>query len=213
MNISSTLPNLDEIGINSGTDKSSKKHNYLSFYEIFVAPLRNKKVKVMEIGVFNGASLRMWRDYFPDGYVLGVDNKPHTLVHAGERIDVRHGDQNFPDGLANLAQEFGPFDIIIDDGSHLWHHQINTMKALLPLVKSGGIYIVEDLQTSFGEYIANYGTPDGEPAARYCLKFAERVIADRALKLDLEPDPFLAQASKLVRAVQFSNRVAVFLRR
>jgi len=204
---------LDEIGILHKTDKSSKKHNYLAVYEQVLQSMRDKPIKLLEIGIFNGASLRMWRDYFPQGKIVGVDNKPQALEHAGERIEVYHGDQADPDGLIALATKHGPFDVIIDDGSHIWWHQIATMRALLPLVRSGGHYILEDLHTSFGEYVPNYGVNSKETAASFCFRFAERVLADRALKLDPEPDPFLAAAPQLVSKVLIANRTAIFYRK
>jgi Methyltransferase domain len=207
------LRSLDEIGIACGTDKSSTKHHYLELYDDALRHLRFAPVRLMEIGVFNGSSLRMWRDYFPNGTIVGVDNKRHSLKHSGGRISVHLGDQADPDGLIDLAKEHGPFDIIVDDGSHIWNHQIKTMTALLPLVKPRGIYILEDLHTSFGPYIKDYSVGGGETGASFVLRFAERVLGDRFHKLDDEPEELMANAARLVRSVQICNRTAIFRRR
>lgn len=206
-------PSLDELGLAHGTDKSSAKHNYFEVYERALAHLREEPIRLLEIGVFNGGSLRTWRDYFANGHIVGVDNQAHTLKHAGDRIDVILGDQDDPAGLKAIARAHGPFDVIIDDGSHIWRHQISTLQALLPLVKPGGVYILEDLHTSYGGFRREYGQGGGEPAASYVLNFANRVLGDRYMVLTEEPDPFLASAAKLVRSIQLCNRTAIFQRR
>jgi len=213
MDTPAPLPTLDALGLLHGTDKASVSHGYLKIYDDLLAPLRHGPRRILEIGVKGGASLRMWRDYFPEGQIFGADINPATLSQAGERISVHLADQSKPETLVKLVKENGPFDVIIDDGSHIWKHQNDTMRALLPLVKSGGFFIVEDLQTSYGPNAHKYSLGGGETAGSFCLRFAERVLAGNTLKLDPEPDPFFASAWRLVHNVTFAKHTAIFHRR
>jgi hypothetical protein len=123
---------------------------------MFKAVFRNKTVKrILEIGIgykdlmepfvpqyIHGASLRMWRDYFPDAEIYACDILPETLINDG-RIHSIEVDQSKASDLEKLLP-WGPFDVIIDDGSHLPLHQIFTAKFLLPHLSRGGMYVIED---------------------------------------------------------------------
>ena len=94
---------LDEIGLKHGTDKASPHHNYLNFYETFMAPLREQPVCLLEIGVYKGASLATWREYFPYARIVGVDIQPSAKQFEAERVRVELADQSNLEHLAQLA--------------------------------------------------------------------------------------------------------------
>ena len=119
-----TLSSLEEIGRRHCTDKSTWLHNYLGFYERFLAPIRHRATSVLEIGVFQGHSLTMWEEYFPKAEVVGVDIDPTAAQHARGRVHIEIADQSSSSDLERIATKHGPFDLIIDDGSHIWSHQI-----------------------------------------------------------------------------------------
>lgn len=124
---------LCELAQKHGTDKYPW---YTPFYD---ALLRGRQVKtVLEIGVLDGASLRMWFEYFPDALVYGLD-----LFNTTE-LDVIIGDQSRPRDLAFVARH-GPFDLIVDDGSHKPEDQVLGALTLLPHLREGGLYIIEDV--------------------------------------------------------------------
>lgn len=137
---------LDELGIKHGTQKCSLSHDFLLDYE---AALHDKDIKtIVEIGIDQGSSLRMWAEFFPDADVWGLDIDKGRLINEG-RIRSRLCDQSNPHQLRTIVGECGsPPDLIIDDGSHMWSHQISSYEALYPLLARGGVYIVEDLHTS-----------------------------------------------------------------
>ena len=122
-------------------------HNYCDFYQAHLEPIRLSARRVLEVGVWHGASLKMWRDYFPEAKVTGFDSDV-SLVESdlGERIDLVQGDQVKREDLAALS---GDFDLIVDDGGHRMDEQQITLGALFPHVRPGGYYILEDLHTSF----------------------------------------------------------------
>ncbi|MDH3303876.1 MAG: class I SAM-dependent methyltransferase [Gammaproteobacteria bacterium] len=130
-----------------------KWHHYFEIYTKHFGPYRDHPIKMLEIGVFRGGSLRMWKDYFhPDSTIVGIDIdrtcKDHEM--ADRNVFVRIGSQADPGFLAKVNEEFGPFDIILDDGSHKTHHQNISFGALFrPALKDGGCYMVEDVHTNY----------------------------------------------------------------
>ena len=132
-------------------------HWYAQHYDRHFAPFRGKPVKLLEIGIggYNdpqagGESLRMWRDYFPNAEIYGLDITDKS-AHDEARIRTYTGDQSDPAILERMHRDSGGFDIVIDDGSHFCAHVIASFKTLFPLLNDGGIYAVEDLQTSYWE--------------------------------------------------------------
>jgi SAM-dependent methyltransferase len=141
---------LDAIALRCETDKSSRAHHYTRHYERHFGPMRDKPVRLLEMGVGEGGSLRMWRDYFANGRIFGLEMETgkHPELSA---ITIFQGSQTDEKLLATIAGETGGFDIVIDDASHRWSDQIASFKALFPHVRAGGYYVIEDLHTSYWE--------------------------------------------------------------
>lgn len=154
------MDSLDAIAIRNGTDKATvftrtyaKPHGYTPHLEVFFAPMRDKEIRLLEIGVGGGESVRTWLEYFSQAQVFGIDfvqdtnpwNNPKEKPH--ERYSFCHGDQScstfWACYLANLGD--GKFDVVIDDGSHLAPDIMKTFDVLWPRLNSGGIYEIEDL--------------------------------------------------------------------
>jgi hypothetical protein len=138
-----------------GTDKWANFHWYAPHYERYFAPLRTKPIRLLEIGIggyqredMGGESLRVWQRYFPRGLVYGLDIFPKPGVY-GPRMRAVQGDQSDPEFLDELGRRLGPFDIVIDDGSHINDHVKTSFGSLFPHVRAGGLYVIEDLQTSY----------------------------------------------------------------
>lgn len=112
--------------------------------------IRNEVKKFLEIGIYEGASLRMWKDYFPNATIYGLD-VCKKLMFEEDRIITRCVDQGNENDLKKFIEEFGDnYDIIMDDGSHFSQHQQISFSFLLPYLKSKGIYVIEDLHCCFG---------------------------------------------------------------
>ena len=139
------------------SDKSSRFHNYAVKYEKLLSPYRETFKSVLEIGVAQGQSIRMWADYFANATIYGADIDPNSKIceSYSDRIKFHLLDQRNEAQLKNMEQ-YSPFDFIIDDGNHFWMEQILTFKTLFPYVRSGGIYIVEDTTTSYWNEYKNY---------------------------------------------------------
>lgn len=124
--------------------------HYFPIYTRHLTPYARRPVSVLEIGVYRGGSMRMWSRFFgPEARLVGVDIDPVALVSAGEHYTVVLADQGDPDAMRKVAQEHGPFDVIIDDGGHTMVQQITSIETLFPMLNEGGVYLVEDCHTSY----------------------------------------------------------------
>ena len=105
---------------------------------------------MLEIGVFHGGSLQMWRDYFgPGARIVGVDIDPRCRQFEEDGVRVLIGDQADRAFLAGVREQLPHIDIVIDDGGHTMVQQITTFEELYPHVQPNGIYLCEDLHTSY----------------------------------------------------------------
>lgn len=146
--------NLDKLGRIYLTDKTGS-HNYTPIYRFHLRKMKFKRINLLEIGVGgyespnHGAnSLRMWKKYFPFGKIFSLDIYDKSALQES-RIKIFKGSQVDSDFLDKVTSEIGRIDIIIDDGSHVNEHVIETFRLLFPKLNDGGIYIIEDTQTSY----------------------------------------------------------------
>lgn len=123
------------------------RHGYHRFYDTFLSGLRNNNPRVLEIGVEDAKSIKLWQQYFvnPELTVIDILDKP-----VPKEVRFIRCDQSSTTELTALAQQFGsPFDLIIDDGSHVPDHQLLTLRILWDSLAPSGIYIIEDIETSY----------------------------------------------------------------
>jgi cephalosporin hydroxylase len=127
-----------------------KMDHYLDIYAKLLRDWQGRDVRFLEIGVFKGGSIRMWRDFFgKESSLTFLDIDPACKAHQIEGTTVEIGDQTDRAFLARIAKEYGPFDIIIDDGGHKMDQQSTSFRALWPYLNDGGLYVVEDTHTSY----------------------------------------------------------------
>jgi hypothetical protein len=148
-------PDLGRLALRYASDKWGAIHRFTPHYERHFRPLRDQVVRVLEIGIGGydnltpgGGSLKMWKRYFNRGRIYGVDIFDKSHVNEA-RIQALRGRQDDRDFLRGLAEEHGPFDIVIDDGSHINEHVRASFEVLFPYVRNGGFYVIEDLWTSY----------------------------------------------------------------
>lgn len=129
-----------------------KWSHYFYYYDKYFAKYRNRPIKVLEIGVFEGGSLQMWRNYFGnESLIVGMDINRDCINYIEDGIDIFIGDQGSLYDLRKLVEKYGKFDIIIDDGSHQYVDQITSFEYLFDFINESGIYLVEDTHTSYFE--------------------------------------------------------------
>lgn len=207
------LPSLDSLGRQFGTDKASGGHDYLSSYEALLGDLRHDEIKVLEIGVQFGSSLRMWEAYFPNATIVGADIHPGVKVFTGGRVHTEVVDQGNLQDLVRLGTTHGPFDLVVEDGSHTWGHQIDTFKTLFPYIKPVGFYIVEDLHTNFGTLDASYRGNSRVSCVDYLKTLVNLQVADDQIDIRDEEDMFLRSYARNVESITFLRRACVIKKR
>ena len=131
------------------TDKHKGEFPHSKMYDTLFAPLRDKPISLLEIGINRGGSVRLWEEYFSEASIYAIDVRQRCKREASDRTTVDMVDQSNAAALRAYAEKRGDFDIIIDDGSHMTGHQILTFETLWPHLTPGGIYVVEDTQTSY----------------------------------------------------------------
>lgn len=120
--------------------------HYFPIYERYFAKFRGRPVNLLEIGIYSGGSLDMWREYFgAEAMIYGVDVQPDCRVYERDGVKVFIGDQASADFWDGFKSSTPMMDIIIDDGSHKPTHQRTTLEALLPHLNLGGVYLCEDV--------------------------------------------------------------------
>jgi 23S rRNA U2552 (ribose-2'-O)-methylase RlmE/FtsJ len=137
---------ISEILKRSGSDKATG-HSYDVVYAPFLEKLRETAKSVLEIGVYKGGSMRAWHEVFPNATIVGVDVAYHAeLKLPADRAVFVKADATKKGSLAAIIKH-GPFDVIIDDGNHQPEAQRITHALLMPHLKPGGLYIIEDVKT------------------------------------------------------------------
>jgi len=144
---------LSEIGSLNCTDKSTY-HGFTDFYDKHLDAIRDSNINLLEIGIYQGASLRTWKEYFQNGNIYGLDID-YLQQYQEDRILIEQGDQT---DIVRLKTVFGDveFDVIIDDGGHTMNQQQITLVTMFHRLKSGGYYILEDLHTSIPFHINDF---------------------------------------------------------
>jgi hypothetical protein len=133
---------LSKLALKHGTDKF-QRHRYTEIYFDIFGHLKDKNIKLLELGILNGGSLRMWREWFPNAQIVGVDNNTENLKII-DNVNIIKSNTQTIDICKDL--NYQEFDIIIDDADHHPYQQLITLWNIWPLLKKGGIYVIEDVQ-------------------------------------------------------------------
>jgi hypothetical protein len=166
--------------------------HYFEIYDRHFRKFRGQDVHVLEIGVYSGGSLDMWRDYFgPKATIYGVDIAPECRVYERDRVKIFIGDQADRSFWRETRKNAPAFDIVIDDGGHLPEQQIVSLEELFPFMRPGGVYLCEDVHGGYNpfasyvhgmahklnDYVVTHNAPD-DNARRYvceCTPFQSAV--------------------------------------
>lgn len=150
---------------------SNKHSSYFQTYGELFERYRGKPITFVEIGVFSGGSLFMWRDYFgPQARIIGVEFNPDAVRWREHGFEIYIGSQSDPEFWDKFFKDVGPVDLVLDDGGHTYEQQISTVHCCIPHVKNGGMIAVEDTHTS---YFKDFGYP-----SRYSFIEWVKVLVD-----------------------------------
>jgi len=179
--------------------------HYFDIYDRHFARFKDRDIVLLEIGVSHGGSLEMWRDYFGDRVkIYGVDINPLCRQFEEDDTKIFIGSQSDRSFLNRIKQEIPPIDILIDDGGHTMKQQKVTFEELFPHVKENGVYLCEDLHTSywadFGGGYKRIGT-----FIEYAKNFIDKLNAHHSKTWRLKVDEF----TKSAQSVHFYDSIVV----
>jgi len=207
---------LDSLAIFFDTDKNTS-HSYTKHYQKHFHSLRYKRINLLEIGIggYNipargGNSLRMWKSYFPNARIFGLDIY-HKSFHDDHRIKTYKGSQIDKDLLGCIVREVGGVDIVIDDGSHINSHVIDTFQILFPLLNKHGIYAIEDLQTSYWETDdsgMNWGGSRNLASTFTSMNYLKRLADGLNCEEFLDPDYQPSYLDQTISSLHFYRNLA-----
>lgn len=190
---------------------TSKWVHYLDIYDHYLSRVRtqcacsDQEIKLIEVGVAEGGSLEVWREYFgPNCRVVGIDVDPQIKGDVGEGISVLIGSQS-DEGVLKEAVSLlgGSVDVVVDDGSHKGRDQIATFEYLWPKLRDGAVYIVEDLHTAY------WWDFEGGPGRRGTfIEYAKLLIDDMHMWYHRRPQTKLAPvACRTVDSIAFHDSI------
>lgn len=184
-----------------------KWEHYFDAYHRHLARFRGKPVTLVEIGVFHGGSLQMWKHYLGDqARIVGVDINPRALQLAEPGIEILIGDQADPAFLQQLAAKLGRIDILIDDGGHTMAQQIRTLQGLFPAVADDGVVLVEDVHTSYWQ---DYGGGFRNPYS--FIEFSKQLFDQLNGWHSRDPNSFVPnEFTQRTRSIHYYDSIVIF---
>lgn len=207
---------LEKLAKYHGSDKYSL--NYIGTYEKYMSFKKNKKINFLEIGVggytdgsysdkyIGGNSLKIWRDYFKKGKIVGLDIFEKKL-NLGNRVKIFQGSQSSAMDLDKIINKYKKFDFIVDDGSHFYKDIVFSFKYLFESLKDGGYYFIEDTVTSYlrewkgdGFFLNNNNT-----AINYFKKIVDKINFSEIENPYYQPDYF----AKNITEIHFYHNLIV----
>ena len=189
---------------NNGRVIHKWKH-YFPIYERHFGRFVNRDVVFIEIGIGAGGSLQMWKRFLgPHARIIGIDNNSRAATYAEDQIEIRIGDQSDVGFLAAVVEEFGPPDVVLDDGSHMMPHVVASFTALYPRLSRNGVYLVEDLHTAYQDAYAG-GLRRAGSFIELCKELIDELNADHSGGA-LAPTEF----TRSTHSMHFYDSVAVF---
>lgn len=221
---------LNEIALQFDSSVSSGKgsnwHNYTEIYAQYLAPYKDKPIKFLEIGIFQGNGVKLWEAYLKKAELHFVDISFDRITYFSERSHYHLANQESPEDLQQLVKDTGGnFDIIIDDGGHTMTQQLVSFRELFPHLKSEGLYIIEDLHTSYWKSYDGNGSPSKPKAGSGTfVQFLKDLIDDvnfvgartqsanhRSIRGDIEAE--MSEYRKDIYSMHFYDSMCIIIKR
>ena len=151
---------------------SSKYTKYFDVYEKLFNKYKGKDINFLEIGVQNGGSLEIWKNYFGENSkIIGIDLNPSCKKFEKDNIYIEIGSQSDQRFWADFFSKYGMIDIVLDDGGHTNYQQIVTLDCCIKKIKDGGLLITEDTHTSYIDLFSNPNKYNCGPYEQVCGDF------------------------------------------
>ena len=183
----------------------NKWDHYFDIYERHFYKYQNRDIILLEIGVSNGGSLNMWSNYFGENTkIYGIDIDPRCKEFEKNNIEIFIGSQSDKNFLEKVKNKIPKVDILIDDGGHSMEQQIITFNTLFSHIKDDGIYLCEDIHTSYWLYFGG-GYKRAGTFIEYSKNFIDRLNAFHSEEKGLKPDNF----TRSVDSIHYYDSVLV----
>ncbi len=152
---------------------SIKHSTYFDIYDKLFSPYAGKKIVFVEVGVLNGGSLFMWRDFFGENArIIGIDFSPLAKKWEADGFEIFVGNQSDEKFWDSFKKEVGMIDILLDDGGHTYEQQVVTVESMIPAIRDGGLLVVEDTHTS---YMHEFGGPSNRSFISYSKNIVDGI--------------------------------------
>lgn len=192
-------------------------HHYGAAYQKNFRPYKYRRIKLLEVGIggydysLGGQSLNSWQCYFPFALIVAADIRDRTRL-SNFRTTIHTVDQSDRDSLLGMAEQEKHFDIIVDDGSHVNGHQLLTFDVLFDFLRDGGLYVIEDVQTSYWAEGGWGGAgPEDEAFQETCVGYFLRVAKylnhAEFRNTGASPDPTFVALAQRIRSVEFQHNL------
>ena len=183
----------------------NKWDHYFDIYERHFSKYRDKDIVLMEVGVSNGGSIKMWLNYFgKKTKIYGIDIDPRCKEFEENNVEIFIGSQSDLQFLEEIKKKVPKIDILIDDGGHFMEQQITTFNVLFSHVKDDGVYLCEDLHTSYWLYFGGGYKRDGT-FIEYSKNFIDQLNAFHSEQRQLIPNSF----TRSVDSIHYYDSVLV----
>ncbi len=185
----------------------NKFDHYFDVYERYFSKFRNKKITIVEIGVYQGGSLQMWRKYFgKEATIWGIDIDPRCKTLEDENTHILIGSQEDPQFLRSIIDQIGMIDILIDDGGHTQDQQIISFEELYKYVNpDGGIYLCEDVHTS---YMNVYG--GGHQRNNTFIEYSKLLVDQLNAHYSEQSSLQINDITRTTNSIHFYDSIVVF---
>ena len=175
----------------------NKYQHYFDVYDRHFSKYKGQEITIVEVGVFQGGSLQMWRSYFgPKAKIWGIDIDPRCKLLEEQNTNIIIGSQEDESFLESIYDITGPIDILIDDGGHTQKQQITTFNILFDKIKNDGVYLCEDVHTS---YWLSYGGGSNRMGTfiQFTKKLIDKLNAFHSEENSLQVDSFTKSAKSI----------------
>ena len=212
----------EQLGRESGTDKTSR-HGYQRFYPRFLDPMRPTLGGMLEIGIEEGRSVRMWEQYFPKAFIYGLDKGKES---QSSRSRIFKADQSSVHDLNRVITSIQhSIHFILDDGSHIPEHQLLTFDLFFrTLLQPGGVYIIEDIETSYWTqnglygYMTRYGYHHPKSVVELCKPLIDDVNAEYLTSTskshqDVYAQGFHPDTRRWISSITFGQNCIIFTKK
>jgi hypothetical protein len=185
---------------NNSPYSSSKHSSYFQVYDQLFTDFVGKPITFVEIGVNNGGSLFMWREFFgPNARIIGIDLNPEVFVWRDYGFEIFIGNQSDRLFWESFVKEVPEIDIVLDDGGHTFLQQITTVESLVDAIKPGGLIVIEDTHTS---YMNEFAPKQGSTFIDYSFSIVHGI--------NYRYGEFKSTSENRIYSVQFFESIVAF---